>query len=134
MSIVFDIEDPSIKARIAELPEKMLEYAFEVLMKQAELIKGLAQVYAPVDTGSLRDSIRVERGGIGKGWRQVRIRAGGYIVNPESGRLVDYAKYQEFGTKYISPRYYLTQAVEEVQPTIASMIQSHVINQIEASK
>jgi HK97 gp10 family phage protein len=131
LSIQLDIEDPAIKAKLAELPEKMLEYAFEVLMKQAELIKGLAQVYAPVDTGSLRDSIRIERGGEGKGWRQVKVRAGGYVTNPDTGRIVDYAPYQEFGTRYIYGQLYLTRAVEEVQPTIAAMIKAGVAEKVE---
>lgn len=130
MSIVFDMNDPAIKARLAELPEKMVEYAFEVLMKQAELIKGLAQIYVPVETGALRDSIRIERGGQGKGWRQIRIRAGGYVTNPNTGKLVNYAQYQEFGTRYIPPKYYITMAMEEVRPTIAPMIQVGVVSKI----
>jgi HK97 gp10 family phage protein len=126
-----DISDPAIKAKLAELPEKMLNYAFEVMMKQAELMKGLAQVYCPVDTGSLRDSIRIERGGEGKQWRQVKVRCGGYITNPNTGRLVDYAKYQEFGTKYIAPTYFMTQAFLEVRPTIAAMIQAGIVQGIQ---
>jgi hypothetical protein len=118
LSIQLDISDPAIKAKLAELPEKMLEYAFEVLMKQAELIKGLAQVYVPVDTGSLRDSIRI-------------VRAGGYVTNPETGRIVDYAKFQEFGTRYVYGQFYLTRAVEEVQPTIAAMIKAGVVEKVE---
>jgi HK97 gp10 family phage protein len=131
MSITFDMNDPAIKAQLAELPEKMVEYAFEVLMKQAELIKGLAQIYAPVETGSLRDSIRIERGGEGKGWRQVRIRAGGYVINPKTGKLVNYAGFQEFGTRYIPPKYFITMAMEEVRPTIAAMIREEVVQKIE---
>jgi HK97 gp10 family phage protein len=109
----------------------MLEHAFEALLKQAELIKGLAQVYVPVETGSLRDSIRIERGGVGKGWRQVRVRAGGYVANPKTGRLVDYAKYQEFGTKYITARLFMTQAYQEVKPTIGEMIKAEVVQKIQ---
>lgn len=128
MSLVFDISDPSVKTKLAELPEKMLDYAYEVIMNQAHLIVALAQVYAPVETGSLRDSIRVERGGIGKNWRQVKIRAGGYVVNPLTGRTVDYAKHQEFGTRYISGQFYLTRAVEEVKPTITTMIKANILD------
>jgi hypothetical protein len=131
LSIQLDISDPAIKAKLAELPEKMLNYAFEVMMKQAELIKGLAQIYVPVDTGSLRDSIRIERGGEGKAWRQVKVRAGGYVTNPETGRIVDYAKFQEFGTRYVYGYFYLTRAVEEVQPTIAAMIKAGVVEKVE---
>lgn len=134
MSIQLNLSDPAVKARLAELPQKMTDYAFEVLLKQAHLIVGLAQINCPVETGSLRDSIRVERGGVGLRWREVRVRAGGYITNPDTGKIVDYAKFQEFGTKYISAQYYLTRAVEAVQPTIAAMIKSEVVNKVNAAK
>ena len=65
ISIVINLDDPNVKDKIALLPEKMLEYAYEVMMNQAHLIVGLAQVYCPVETGALRDSIRVEHGGEG---------------------------------------------------------------------
>lgn len=128
MSITLDLADPTVKQKIAELPEKMLEYAFEVLMKQAELIRDLAQVYVPVDTGSLRDSIRIERGGEGLAWRGVKVRAGGYVTNPRTGKRVNYAKYVEEGTRHMSARPYLMLAVTEVQPTIAEMIKAGVVD------
>lgn len=90
-----DFEKGTLKIALAELPEKMLDAAYEELDQQAELMKGIWQVIAPVDTGSYRDSVRKERGGIGKGWRVVRVRAGGYVTNPRTGRLVDYAVYLE---------------------------------------
>jgi hypothetical protein len=86
-----DFEKGTLKIALAELPEKMLDAAYKELDQQAELMKGIWQVLAPVDTGSYRDSVRKERGGIGKGWRVVRVRAGGYVTNPKTGRLVDYA-------------------------------------------
>ena len=125
-----DLSDPNVKQKLAELPEKMLEYAFEVLIKQAELMRDLAKIYVPVDTGSLRDSIRVERGGEGKGWREVRVRAGGYVTNPETGRLVDYARYQEEGTKFQVGKFYMQQAFDEVKPTIAMMIKANVVEKV----
>lgn len=127
MSVTIDLYDPNIKTKLAELPEKMLDYAYEVMMNQAHLIVALAQVYAPVETGALRDSIRVERGGVGKNWREVRVRAGGYVTNPKTGRLVDYARFQEEGTKYLAGVFFLAQAVAEVKPTIDSMIQNKVL-------
>lgn len=130
MSITIDMAAGTTKEAIATLPEKMLDHAFEVLMKQAELIKGLAQVYAPVETGSLRDSIRVERGGESQHWRQVSVRAGGYITNPKTGKKVNYAHHMEYGTKYISGYFYLTAAVAEVQPTIADMIKANVVQKV----
>jgi hypothetical protein len=121
MSIKYDLTDTLVKEKLAVLPEKMLEWAFEVLMKQAELMKAYAQVYCPVDTGSLRDSIRVERGGGGLHWREVKVRAGGYVVNPKRGQLVNYALYVELRTPYMRPAY------EEVKPTIAEMIRAEVV-------
>lgn len=130
MSITIDAFDPAVKAKLAVLPEKMMEYAFEVMMSRAELIKGLAQVYCPVDTGALRDSIRIERGGEGQNWRQIRVRAGGYVTNPNTGRTVNYAKHQEFGTKHLIGTFFLTRAVEEVKPTIAEMIKAGVVAKV----
>ena len=121
MSVNYDLSDPIVKQKLANLPEKMLEWAFEVLMKQAELMKGLAQIYVPVDTGSLRDSIRVEIGTVDSQHKQVRVRAGGYTVNPKTGRLVNYAGVVEQKQPYMRP------AFEEVKPTIAEMIKAEVV-------
>jgi hypothetical protein len=120
MSITIDVT----KTSIATLPEQMLDYAKEVLLDQARLMVGLAQVYAPVDTGALRDSIRVEVGGEGAGWRQVSVRAGGYIMNPKTGRLVDYAGIVEMRQPYMAP------AWEEVAPTIREMLQNGVVEKM----
>jgi hypothetical protein len=121
-SVNIDLFDPNIKEKLAVLPEKMADYAEEVLLDAAHLIVGLAQVYCPVDTGSLRDSIRVERGGQGMRWRQVSVRAGGYVTNPKTGRKVDYAWYVEYG---VYP--FMTTAIAEVQPTIRTMLENNVL-------
>jgi len=121
MSIRYDLSDTYVKEKLANLPEKMLEWAEEVMLKQAELMKGLAQVYVPVDTGSLRDSIRIERGGMGLHWRQIRVRAGGYITNPKTRKLVNYAAIVEAKYPFMHPAY------EEVKPTIAGMIRANVV-------
>jgi HK97 gp10 family phage protein len=132
MSITLDLDNPkAVKTALGTLPEKMLEYAEEVLIKQAELIKGLAQIYVPVDTGSLRDSIRVERGGAGLHRRQIRVRAGGYVTNPRSGQKVAYAKFIEYGTQNMPGYFYLSTAVAEVKPTIAEMIKANVVQKVQ---
>jgi len=130
MSITVNMS--TVKNPLAELPEQMLDYAYEVMMEQAHLIVALAQIYVPVDTGSLRDSIRVERGGEGKNWRQVKVRAGGYITNPETGKKVYYARYQEEGTRYIAARRFIGQAVDEVKPTIKEMVKAKVVEQVQS--
>lgn len=116
--------DGRLKADLAELPEKMLDYAEEVLLDRAQMMKGIAQVLVRVDTGSLRDSIRVERGGRGKNWRVIRVRAGGYKTNPKTGRLVDYAGHVERKYPYIRP------AWDAVKGTVAEMIQTRIVESI----
>lgn len=91
LDLTENLNNGTLKIALATLPERMLDSAFEELNQQAELMKGIWKVHAPVDTGSYRDSVRKERGGIGKNWRVVRVRAGGYITNPKTGKLVDYA-------------------------------------------
>ena len=106
----------TIKQDIAEIPERLLDGAEEAINQLADLVLGLAQIHVRVDTGSLRDSGRKERGGSGKKWREVKVRFGGYVVNPKTGRLVDYAAVVEF-------RYpFLKRAVDEVRPQMDEVI------------
>ncbi len=116
MSIQLDFDKGTVKRDVAAIPNKLLEGAAEGIMEVARLMVGLAQVHVRVDTGSLRDSIRVERGGQTMHWRQVKVRAGGYIVNPKTGRLVDYAGVVEAKYPYMRP------AWEEVKPQAEEII------------
>jgi hypothetical protein len=92
-----------LKVDVGRLADEYDRVCVEVLEQVAHLVVGYAQIYVHVDTGSLRDSIRVERGGEGLAWRQFRVRAGGYIVNPKTGRLVDYAAIVEAKYPYLQP-------------------------------
>ena len=123
MSISVDVT----KTSLADVPEQMLDYALEVLLDQAHLMVGLAQIYVPVDTGSLRDSIRVERGGVGKDWRTVRVRAGGYVTNPKSHKKVNYSNYVEFGTSKMGAQPFMRPAWEQIKPTILEMLKNGVV-------
>lgn len=102
------------------LAERMKEAAVEALLQQAHVMAGLAQIYVPVDTGSLRDSIRVERGGEDQFWSQIKVRAGGYITNPKTGRLVDYAALVEAKQPFMAP------AWAEVEPTVVDAIRARM--------
>lgn len=105
-----------IKAQIAEIPEKLLDGAEESTIETAHLVLGLAQVYVNVDTGALRDSGRIERGGVGKNYREIRVRFGGYTVNPKTKKLVDYAV-------YIENRYhFLARAIQQANPEMLALI------------
>jgi len=102
-TIRLDFSKGTVKEDVAAIPNKLLEGAEEAILELAHLILGLAQVHIRVDTGSLRDSGRVERGGKTMHWRQVRVRFGGYIVNPKTGKLVNYAAIVEQKWPYLRP-------------------------------
>jgi hypothetical protein len=124
MSLTFDGTKGTVKKDLADLPEKMLEYAFEVLMDRAYVMKGYAQIFVRVKHGYLRDSIRVERGGEGKHWRRVRVRAGGYVPAPMyKKRVVDYAAIVEAKYPYMKPAWL------QVRDTIADMIKARVVEE-----
>ncbi len=110
-----------VKGDIAQLPEKMLEAAWEEIIQAVTLMKALAQVYVRVETGSLRDSIRVERGGEGLNYRVIRLRAGGYITNPKTGKLVNYAAAVEAKYPYMRPAY------DQVKGDLAFLISRGVL-------
>lgn len=120
-TIVMDLNDVNVKQKLATLPQDMLDWAEEVLYSRAQLMRSLAQILVRVETGSLRDSIRVERGGQGLYWREFRVRAGGYITNPKTGRLVDYAVYVEANYPFMQP------AFQAIQGDIADMIKVAVV-------
>jgi len=128
MTTMIDLTDSwrqgTIKKTIGSIPDKMLEGAEEALMESAYLVLGLAQVYVRVETGSLRDSGRVERGGQGMHWREVRVRFGGYVINPKTGKLVDYAAIIEERYPYLRP------AIKEAEPEIRMIINRICADQI----
>lgn len=120
--IKMDFMKGIVKQDLAMLPEKMLEAAYEELLQQAELMKGLAQVGVRVDTGSLRDSIRIERTAPTHHLhKMVRVRAGGYVTNPKTGKIVDYAAIVESRYPFMRP------AWEQIRGNIVSLIQRRVV-------
>lgn len=120
--LTLDMMKGTIRKDIAELPEKMLDSAYEELLQQAELMKGYAQVNVRVDTGALRDSIRIERVGPTRHLhRMVRVRAGGYKTNPKTGKIVNYAAIVELKYPYMRP------AWEAIKPNINALIKRRVV-------
>jgi len=124
MSLRFDFDSGTLKEDLARLPNEMLDAAFEELMQQAELMKGIAQVIVRVDTGSLRDSIRVERGGEGERWRRVRVRAGGHVTNPLTGMIVQYAVHVEQKYPFMKP------AWDQIKGNVELLIKRRVVERV----
>lgn len=107
--------------------EKTMPRAFQsamtdALLESAELGKERAKSLVPIDTAALQRSIRIER--IAKPARNIirtGIRAGGFIRNPRTNRLVDYAIYVEFGTSRQRPQPFLRPAHEYAMKRLPSI-------------
>lgn len=75
-------------------------------------VQNRARALAPVDTGRLRSSIISSPG---------ETALGPYVI---IGTNVEYATYQEFGTRFMPPQPYLRPAFAEVVATIPTLIVS----------
>jgi HK97 gp10 family phage protein len=96
------------------------------LLEAAQFMKTMAQAYCPVypvKGGSLQRSIRVERIAA----LAVRVRAGGYVVNPRSGRLVDYAKFVEEGTRKMMARPFMRPAWNHTKNFVMREVESSMM-------
>lgn len=107
------------------LPDKMLEAALEAIDEASDFMVTIAKGYCLVDTGSLQKSIRKERAPpTREHHRVVRVRAGGYVVNPKTGRLVDYAVYVEKKNPFMKP------AWETVSKFVENLIKQKVVERL----
>jgi len=114
-----------LKVDVTTLGTLIDEATEKALMQICHLIVAYAISYVPVDRGSLRDSIRIESGG--EGWLTKRVRAGGYVTNPRTGRLVDYAAYVEAQTPFMAP------ALAQVEPEIMSLLTGELHKELKRS-
>jgi HK97 gp10 family phage protein len=104
----------SLEIDVQDFPDKMrrLDYATQesvqqALMDTAQEVVLRARQLAPVRTGRLQQSIYAQ---ILSNW-VVKI-----------GCYVPYALFQEFGTRYIMPRYFLTRALMESSSKFLAII------------
>lgn len=88
-----------IRDRLRELVTGMRSGAAESSEEMAERVQSLAKDYVPVDTGRLRDSIRVNQVGRAK-----------FTVGP--GDEVEYAEFVEYGTSVSPAQPYMRPALE----------------------
>jgi len=89
-----------------ELYDRLLGVLEEIAYQIAEMAKDTC----PVKTGRLRDSIVVE------------VEENGVAIKA----TVDYALFQEFGTKYIPGQYFMTNAYDSYVPLIESRIYEEI--------
>jgi len=100
---------PELREKLNRLDEGMKSKVQDAMQFEAEVMKNTARAHCPVRTGRLRNSIfaNVED----------------WIV--KLGAMAPYAVYQEFGTRYIQPRRFLSNAVElHVQSLISRINQA----------
>ena len=113
-----------LEDKLSRLDEKLKCALEEALEEIAEKIRDDAKSFAPVDTGALRKSIRVEK----KGELQFSVVAGdGGVINPRTGREVDYAGFVEFGTSRMSPQPYMQPALEKNRDEILNIVKRKVL-------
>ena len=114
------LDKEQIQARLRNLKEK---------------VKEDAKALCPVDTGSLRASIRREAVArpAGTVW-EVGVRAGGYITNPKTKRKVDYAVYVEKGTSKRRATPFLRPAVLNNRALIEEAVRKAVREDIEEAR
>jgi HK97 gp10 family phage protein len=115
-------------ARLARLAGALDPAAAEGIKRVAYKIKDTAQVLVRVDTASLQKSIRVgvyarEAGRV----HSIRVTAGGYVTNPKTGKVVDYAADQEYGTSKMSAQPYMGPAVAKHGPEIPKIIKEGIM-------
>jgi len=103
MSLVFNWNRGTVSSEISALPLKMLESSGEVLFNICSEIVALAKAYCPVDTGALQMSIRMQI--IEKADSKIAfsVTAGENIINPKTGREVDYAVFVEAKQPFMKP-------------------------------
>lgn len=113
-----------LENKLSNLDEKLSKALAEALDEISKKIRDDAKSFAPVDTGSLRKSIRTEK----KGNLEASIIAGGGgLVNPRTGREVDYAGYVEYGTSRMSPQPYMQPALEKNMNEILQIVKEKIL-------
>ena len=112
-----------LMARLAELRTIRLMKRTEDNMKAtAEKIRDDAKAIVPVDTGSLKTSIRLQvRPRPSAHKINVSVSAGGYVTNPKTGLKVNYASFVEYGTRKMAPRPYMRPAIEKHKAELPKM-------------
>lgn len=103
-----------VKRNFNALVEGIDPAAVRVLKEVAKEVKDEAKELVAVDTGALQASIRLIVTAATAGHvTRIGVRAGGYEVNPKTGKLVNYAIPQEFGTSRMAPHPYLIPAASK---------------------
>jgi len=114
-------------ARVVKLPIDLDVESPKALKKIGRLMKEYAKQIVAVDTGSLKRSIRLQIYAKPKlHIHRVGVSAGGYIVNPKTGKYVNYAKYVEWGTSKMPAQPFMRPAMAKYAHLIPKEIKTQV--------
>jgi len=122
IDLTLDFRKGTVKQAIAKIKAEIPEASLEAINEGADFMVTIAKCFVLVDTGTLRKSIRKERGGTG--WLEVHVRAGGYFINPKTGKICNYAHWVEMKYPYMKPAWLMT------EPYIRSLIQQKIAEAI----
>ena len=100
MSLRLDFNAGTVKQDLATLIEKMKEAALDELDEVSSSMVSIAYSLCHKDTGALAASIRKERHG-----DTFNVRAGGYVYNPKTGQIVNYAAIIESKYPFMRPAF-----------------------------
>ena len=95
-----------LRQKLSQLDDGLKRHVQEAMRFEAEAMKNVARARCPVRTGRLRDSI------------YARVRD--WVIR--LGAAVPYAVYQEFGTRRIRGRRFLSNAVKLRMPVLFNRI------------
>ena len=119
---------------LKKLPDEVREQAQDKLVVLAHKVKNVAYMMVPVKTGSLQKSIRVEVYSLPAGYLvKLGIRAGGYVTNPESHRIVDYAAFVEYGTRKMRAQPFMRPAIKFYESELKRTLKEIVKGALDAS-
>jgi HK97 gp10 family phage protein len=104
--------------------------AVRALIPAGRALVRVAHEYVPVDTGNLRDGIRVEE--LPPQENGVMVVAGGnQIIPPNRYRdIVNYACFVEFGTSKMEAQPYMRPAVDMTQGEMSKLIAENINQQL----
>ncbi len=110
-------------ARINAIAKSFDPVTEKALKETTANIRDEAKRLCPVDTGSLQKSIRrTAYARVAGHVQQMGVRVGGYIINPKTGRLVDYARHVEYGTSRSQAQPFLRPAVLKYKRELVKIV------------
>ena len=120
--------DAEVRKYLADLPGRLRSRLARVVEREAQGLADAIRDAAPADRGTLKESVRVERGN--DRFEKV-VEAGGALTTDDTG--YDHALAVEFGTRKMPAEPFFWPTVREHRDDIAEALQDEVDAVIEES-